>query len=155
MLNLKETAVTIGDLVARCHNSRSEFLRAAEALVGDAFVREVLLDVAHQRAQIGLELKAVVKCLGSVPDSPPTTESGFQIVVEESVEKTPGEGSERTILRACTLEEQRLIGAFESALEQSLPLSVEAIVRIQLARIEEARDRIRSLAAMMPETGSL
>lgn len=153
MLNVKETAATVGDLVALCHKSRSEFLAAAESLE-DVFVKQVVLDVAQQRAQIGLELKAAVKCLGAVPDRPPTLESGFQIVDEAFVE-TMENGNGREILRGCTLEEQRLITAFESALGQSLPLSVEAIVRVQLGRVVEARDRIRSLTAMMSETGSL
>jgi uncharacterized protein (TIGR02284 family) len=153
MLNVKEIATTIGDLIARCQKSRSEFLLASEA-VEDTFVKQVVLDVAHQRAQIALELKAALKCFGVLPEFPSTTDSGFQIV-EEEFRETLEAGNNRTILRGCILEEQRLITAFEGALEQSLPLSVQAIVRVQLSRIMEARDRIRGLVSMMTETGDL
>ncbi len=153
MLNIKETAATIGNLIELCRKSRSEFLLAAESL-DETFAKQVVFDVAQQRSQICLELRAAVKCLGAVSDGPLSGESGFRIV-DDGFQATVEAGNGRAILRGCVLEEQRLITAFESVLEQPLPLSVRAIVRAQLARITEARDRIRSLAEMMSEAGEL
>jgi uncharacterized protein (TIGR02284 family) len=158
LLNLKEDEMAIEEsstdandqviailngLAAACKDGEEGFRTAAEA-VSDPNLKTVFAKLARDRWQMGRELQDEVQGLGGSPETSGsiggTVHRGW-MNIKSIVTGT----DDQKIIAEAERGEDVAKAAYESALQEPLPMQVRVLVERQAARVRAAHDQVRAM----------
>jgi uncharacterized protein (TIGR02284 family) len=128
-----------------CRNGQEGFAQAA-SVVRDAHLRKILGEYSEQRAQFAMQLQALVKRLGSDPE----THGSMAGVLHRSwmgLKSAISGDSESAILAECARGDDTALDTYRDALTKDLPPEAHELLASQRRQIEEVRGKIAELKA--------
>lgn len=138
-----KTISTLNNLIETCKDGEEGFRSAAEG-VTDPQVKALFNEYSRQRAQIARELQDEVRRLGGSPEKSGSVSGsahrGWINIKSAVTGKDP-----QAIISEAERGEDVAKAAFESALRQPLPASVQAIVQRHAVQVRAAHDRVRAM----------
>jgi uncharacterized protein (TIGR02284 family) len=130
-------------LFETCRDSETGFRLAAER-VKEAEWKALFQGYAEQRGQFAAELQGELGRLGAHDGKTGTIAEAFH-QGWTGIEAAVTGGSDQAVMAECERGENVARKHFQQALQHDLPADVQALVRRQLAAVQEAHDRIRGL----------
>ena len=134
---------TLNDLIETCKDGEEGFRTAAEGIT-DPQVKALFNEYSRQRAQMSRELQDEVRRLGGSPEKSGSVSASLHrgwINIKSAVTgKDP-----QAIIAEAERGEDVAKAAFESALKQPLPASVQTLVQRQASQVRAAHDRVRAM----------
>jgi uncharacterized protein (TIGR02284 family) len=131
---------TLRSLIEVCRDSERGYCCAAEH-VNDAWLKQLFVDYADQRATFAADLERQLAAFGEEPVSHPSVAGWIHrkwLDVRSSLEP----GSAIAMLIECERGENAARVQYERALTERLPPRVQELVLSQLLEIHEAHDRL-------------
>jgi uncharacterized protein (TIGR02284 family) len=146
MASNEEVVSTLNGLVETCRDGQEGFRSAAEG-VADEELRGLFLEYSRQRASFAGELQAEVRRLGGEPETGGSVAAALHrgwIDIKAAVTGA----DERSVLSECERGEAAALASYRAALGTDMPAGVRAAVERQFAEVNDAQDRISSLAKL-------
>jgi hypothetical protein len=127
-------------LIASCHRSQQQFMRAAEAIC-NSDLKRLLRIYSQQRSRFAEELKA------HLPGA--TAEQGsFSQTEELEIERTTPSDAE--LLRWCLEADAASLREYQHALGSTSPSKTQFLVSAQYSLMQQAHERMQILASKQP-----
>ena len=138
-----ETVSQLNHLVEICRNGQQGFHQAAERS-GDAHLRLIFADLAHQREQFAAQLRYQVSRLGGRPHDTGTVAGAVHRRWIDVRTAVSGD-ADRALIRECERGERFALASYKLALDHHLHPDVVELVKEQLAQIELAYRQLQEL----------
>lgn len=135
------TISTLNTLIETCKNGEAGFKAAAEDIRSAAY-KQNFLEYARQRATFAAELQAEVQALGGEPERSGTVAGSLHRGWIDVKSAITGK-DDHAILAEAERGEDIAKAAYESALGESLPASIAAIVQRQAGQVRATHDAVR------------
>jgi uncharacterized protein (TIGR02284 family) len=133
----------LNNLIETCKDGEQGFRTAADGLTA-AEVKARFLQYSRDRAQMCSELQAAVRTLGGDPERSGSMTGALHRGWLDIKSAVTGK-DDYAILVEAERGEDAAKTAYENALKETLPLSVQTLVQQQGARVRQAHDDVRSL----------
>ncbi len=134
----------LNDLIETCHDGENGFRAAAEG-IKDSQLKAMFENYSQQRAQFALELQEEVRRLdGNTEKSGSVAGALHRSWI--NIKSLVSGGSEPAIISEAERGEDQAVKSYREALGADLPEEAKAIVERQFRQVQQAHDRIRSLA---------
>ncbi len=134
---------TLNNLIETCKDGQNGYRSAAEG-VENSELTTLFNSYSQQRGQFAAELQGEVRSLGGDPENSGSTAAALHRGWMDIKSVVTGK-DEGAIIAECERGEDAAVEAYEEALKQEMPASVQAIVQTQFAKVKEAHDRIRAM----------
>ncbi len=139
----KKALATLNNLIETCKDGETGFNTAAEGLT-DAAVKSTFAKFSRERGQMARELQDEVKRLGGTPE----TSGSASAAVHRgwiNIKSVVTGKDDKQIIAEAERGEDVAKAAYESALKESLPGQVKALVERQATAVRATHDHVRSL----------
>jgi uncharacterized protein (TIGR02284 family) len=137
------TISTLNDLIQTCKDGELGFKTAAEGLMNPA-TKSKFLEYSRQRAEMVRELQAEVRRLGGDPEKSGSMSASLHRGWMDIKSVVTGK-DDHAIVAEAERGEDVAKSAYEKALKESLPSTVQTLVQQQAARVRQAHDAVRDL----------
>jgi uncharacterized protein (TIGR02284 family) len=144
----RDKAVAVLNHLIETNKDSQKTLEAAAGGVKNRDVKRLLRAYAKERELFASELNAEVERLGGEPPVRGTF-SGTLHRGWMNLKKLVAPNHAYAVLVECERGEEAALGAYEEAARQRLPAAVKTVLARQADKVREARDRIRSLEAVL------
>ena len=142
-MDTKKVISTLNTLLETTEDGVRGFVACAEG-VNSPHLKMVFGRAARRCEEGGQELKTAIRGLGGEP-APSGSLSGSLHRAWTNIVSTITGMDEHAVLAECERGEDAAKSAYEKALDEDLPPTIEAIVRRQYQGVKENHDRIRDL----------
>jgi uncharacterized protein (TIGR02284 family) len=139
MIEKKELASVLNDLIDICKNAEKGFQEAAED-TASAQISFYLKEYGNQRGRFATVLQGQVRALGFTPDRKGTLAGAMHrnwINIRSAINE-----KDETILSECQRGDERALKHYEQALLCDLPEDIRPIVEYQYSEIKEIHERL-------------
>ena len=134
---------TLNDLIQTCKDGELGFKTAAEGLKR-ADLKAKFLEYSRQRAEMVRELQAEVRRLGGDPEKAGSVSGSLHRGWLDIKSAITGK-DDHAIVAEAERGEDVAKSAYENALKESLPVTAQAVVQQQAAKVRQAHDHVRDL----------
>jgi uncharacterized protein (TIGR02284 family) len=140
---LQDYAQAVHDVIATNRDAEQGFRGAAHA-VNDSAMKELFLQYAAQRAGFAVELQTAVKAMGFDTIDPQGVGGMFRASWMSVKGMVTGHDVHGTLVEVEKAEDSSL-ETYRIALSRTLTPEIAAIMQKQMAEVQQAHDRIRTL----------
>jgi uncharacterized protein (TIGR02284 family) len=134
---------TLNSLIETCKNAEEGFRTAAEAL-SDQAIKIAFAKFARERWQMARDLQDEVQGLGGSPETSGSVGGAVHRGWMHIKSAVTGNNDQQIIAEAERGEDVAK-AAYKSALEESLPAQVRALVERQAAQVTAVHDQVRAM----------
>ena len=134
---------TLNSLIETCKDGEKGFKEAAEGLKS-ADIKARFMEYSRERAQMAAELQAEVRRLGGDPDKGGSMSGSIHRGWMDLKSAITGQ-DDHAIVSEAERGEDVAKAAYESALNEPLPASAQALVQQQAAKVRRVHDAVRDL----------
>ena len=142
-MDIKKVISTLNTLLETTEDGVRGFVACAES-VSSPHLKMVFERAARRCEEGGQELKTAIRGLGGEPAKAGSLSGSLHRAWTNIVSTITGM-DEHAVLAECERGEDAAKSAYEKALDEDLPPTIEAIVRRQYQGVKENHDRIRDL----------
>lgn len=139
----KKVLSTLNGLIETCKNGEEGFRTAAEG-ISDQAIKVAFAKFSRERWQMARELQDEVQGLGGTPE----TSGSLGGAVHRgwmNIKSAVTGGNDQQIVAEAERGEDIAKAAYKSALEESLPAQVRALVERQAAQVTAVHDLVRAM----------
>jgi uncharacterized protein (TIGR02284 family) len=139
----QKVIATLNSLIETCKNAEEGFRTAAEAMTDQA-IKVEFAKFARERWQMARDLQDEVQGLGGSPETSGSVGGAVHRGWMNIKSAVTGNDDQKIIAEAERGEDVAK-AAYKSALEESLPAQVRALVERQAAQVKVVHDHVRAL----------
>jgi len=139
-----DNAISIlNNLIETCKDGQLGFKTAAEGLKS-ADIKAMFLEYSRQRGEMALELQTVVRGLGGDPEKSGSVSGSLHRGWLDIKSVITGK-DDHAIVAEAERGEDVAKAAYENALKETLPVTVQPVVQRQAAQVRQAHDAVRDV----------
>jgi uncharacterized protein (TIGR02284 family) len=141
--SVNDTVATLNSLTETCKDGEEGFRTAAEGL-SDPAIKAAFAKFARERGQMARELQDEVQGLGGTPEASGSVAGTVHRGWINIKSVVTGKDDQKIIAEAERGEDVAK-AAYESALKESLPVQVRALIERQAVQVRAVHDQVRAM----------